>query len=48
MTEELNAKPALGTAIHAIMGKWGWFVALGIGELIIGGVASANLLRRQI
>jgi uncharacterized membrane protein HdeD (DUF308 family) len=48
MTEELNAKPALGTAIHAIMGKWGWFVALGIGELIIGGVASANLMAANL
>ena len=44
MTDALNTKPALGTAIHAISGKWGWFVALGIGELILGGVASINLM----
>ena len=44
MTDALNTKPALGTAIHAISGKWGWFVALGIGELILGGVASVNLM----
>jgi len=44
MTDALNTKPALGTAIHAISGKWGWFVALGVGELILGGVASVNLM----
>jgi uncharacterized membrane protein HdeD (DUF308 family) len=44
MTDALNAKPTLGTAIHASTGKWGWFVALGIGELILGGVASTNLM----
>ena len=48
MTDVLNAKPALGTAIHAIAGKWGWFVALGIGELIIGGVASTNLMAANL
>ena len=48
MTDALNAKPALGTAIHGITGKWGWFVALGIGELIIGGVASANLMAANL
>jgi len=44
MTDASNTKPALGTAIHAIAGKWGWFVALGVGELILGGIASVNLL----
>ena len=44
MTDALNAKPALGTAIHAVTGKWGRFVALGVGELILGGVASVNLV----
>jgi uncharacterized membrane protein HdeD (DUF308 family) len=44
MTDALNAKPELGTAIHAVTGKWGWFVALGVGELILGGVASVNLM----
>jgi uncharacterized membrane protein HdeD (DUF308 family) len=44
MTDASNTKPALGTAVHAITGKWGWFVALGIGELILGGIASVNLL----
>src|SRR5271170_8125945 len=44
MTDASNTKPALGTAIHAITGKWGWFVALGAGELILGGIASVNLL----
>jgi hypothetical protein len=35
MTDILN-KASLGSAIHAISGKWGWFVVLGIGELILG------------
>ena len=48
MTDALNAKPALGTAIHAITGKWGWFVALGVGELILGGIASTNLLAASL
>jgi uncharacterized membrane protein HdeD (DUF308 family) len=48
MTDAVNVKPTLGTAIHAIAGKWGWFVALGVGELIIGGVASANLMAANL
>jgi uncharacterized membrane protein HdeD (DUF308 family) len=48
MTDALNAKATLGTAIHVITGKWGWFVALGIGELILGGVASANLMAANL
>src|SRR5437879_3505700 len=44
MTDVASVRPTLGTAIHAISGKWGWFVALGIGELILGGIASANLM----
>lgn len=44
MTDATNLSPALGTAIQALNGKWGWFVALGIGELILGGIASANLM----
>jgi uncharacterized membrane protein HdeD (DUF308 family) len=48
MTDAVSAKPTLGTAIHAITGKWGWFVALGVGELVIGGVASANLMAANL
>jgi uncharacterized membrane protein HdeD (DUF308 family) len=48
MTEALNAKATLGTTIHTIVQKWGWFVALGIGELILGGVASANLMAANL
>ena len=44
MTDATNVRPTLGTAIHALDGKWGWFVALGICELILGGIASANLM----
>src|SRR5689334_1342859 len=42
MTNALNVKPALGAAIHAIAPRWGWFVALGVGELILGGVVYAT------
>ena len=48
MTNALNVKPALGAAIHAIAPRWGWFVALGVGELILGGVASTNLLAASL
>jgi uncharacterized membrane protein HdeD (DUF308 family) len=34
--------------MHAIGGKWGWFVALGVGELILGGIASANLMAARL
>lgn len=48
MTDAVEMKPTLGTAIHAISGKWGWFVALGVGELILGGIASANLMAANL
>jgi uncharacterized membrane protein HdeD (DUF308 family) len=44
MTDATQMRPTLGTAIHALSGKWSWFVALGVGELILGGIASANLM----
>lgn len=44
MTEAVAARPALARVIQALDGKCGWFVALGIGELILGGIASANLM----
>jgi len=43
MAELSNSNVSLGRAIHAITGKWRWFVALGAGELFLGGVAYANL-----
>ncbi|MGY8707388.1 HdeD family acid-resistance protein [Bradyrhizobium sp. 18BD] len=48
MTDVSNSKASLGRAIHAITGKWGWFVALGAGELILGGIASANLMAANL
>lgn len=48
MTEMSNAKASLGRAIHAITGKWIWFVALGVGELILGGGASVNLMAASL
>jgi uncharacterized membrane protein HdeD (DUF308 family) len=42
------AKPSLGAAVHAITGKWGWFVALGVGEFILGGIASSNLFAASL
>jgi uncharacterized membrane protein HdeD (DUF308 family) len=48
MAEMSNSKASLGRAIRAISGKWGWFVALGIAELILGGIASANLVATSL
>jgi len=48
MTDTSNTNASLGKAIHAITRKWGWFVVLGIGELILGGVASANLIAASL
>jgi uncharacterized membrane protein HdeD (DUF308 family) len=48
MTDTSNTNASLGGAIHAITGKWGWFVALGIGELILGGIASVNLMAASL
>jgi uncharacterized membrane protein HdeD (DUF308 family) len=41
-------KQSLGSTVHAISGKWGWFVALGIGQLILGGIASTNLFAADL
>ncbi len=48
MADALEMKPSLGSTIRAIDRKWGWFVALGIGELILGGIASTNLLAANL
>ena len=48
MTDALQMKPSLGGAIGAIDRKWGWFIALGVGELILGGIASTNLLATNL
>jgi uncharacterized membrane protein HdeD (DUF308 family) len=48
MTEAANIRPSLGHAIHAISGKWGWFVALGVADLILGGIASTNLFAANL
>ncbi|WP_152535417.1 hypothetical protein [Bradyrhizobium sp. Ai1a-2] len=41
MTDAANIGPGLGHAIHAISGKWGRFVTLGVADLILGGIGSA-------
>jgi uncharacterized membrane protein HdeD (DUF308 family) len=48
MADALEMKPSLGSTIRATDRKWGWFVALGIGELILGGIASTNLLAANL
>lgn len=35
---------SLGAAMREARAKWGWFVALGVLLLVVGGVAAANLL----
>ncbi|WP_315767022.1 MULTISPECIES: HdeD family acid-resistance protein [unclassified Bradyrhizobium] len=48
MADMSNSKASLGRVIHTITEKWGWFVALGIGELFLGGLSSANLLAADL
>lgn len=46
MTDAVIVKPTLGTAGHAITGKWGssrW-----VSAMIIGGIASANLMAANL
>ncbi|MBX3536536.1 MAG: HdeD family acid-resistance protein [Chelatococcus sp.] len=38
-----GASPSLGAAIGEVRGKWGWFVALGVGLILLGVIALANL-----
>ena len=44
MATTMEMRPSLGGAIRAISGRWGWFVALGVIDLIVGGLASTNLM----
>jgi uncharacterized membrane protein HdeD (DUF308 family) len=48
MADAVVIKPSLGSTFRAIRGKWGWFVALGVGQLILGGIASVNLLAASL
>ncbi|ALA19296.1 MULTISPECIES: HdeD family acid-resistance protein [unclassified Chelatococcus] len=42
MANTLNESP-LGMAVGEVRAKWGWFVALGVGLLVFGGIAFAHL-----
>lgn len=44
MTDTAETRPALGSAIGPISARWGWFVALGVIDLVLGGIASTNLM----
>ncbi|MBI5129345.1 MAG: HdeD family acid-resistance protein [Rhodopseudomonas palustris] len=44
MTMASEIRPSLGDAIRTLDGKWGWFVAAGVIELIVAGIASTNLV----
>jgi uncharacterized membrane protein HdeD (DUF308 family) len=48
MADTTAIKPSLGSSVRAISRKWGWFVALGIAQLILGGIASANLFAADL
>ncbi|CAH1670300.1 HdeD family acid-resistance protein [Chelatococcus asaccharovorans] len=41
---QTGTSSSLGTAVEEVRGKWGWFVALGVGLILLGVVALANLL----
>ena len=44
MTDTVSKADSLGSAIRSISRKWGWFVALGVAEIVAGGIASTNLI----
>lgn len=41
--QTVAANHSLGFGMKAVRDRWGWFVALGVGMLIAGGIASSNL-----
>jgi uncharacterized membrane protein HdeD (DUF308 family) len=38
-----NTSPSLGAGFSEVRDKWGWFVALGVGLIILGVIALGNL-----
>ncbi|AVT75038.1 hypothetical protein RPPS3_09750 [Rhodopseudomonas palustris] len=44
MTMTSEASPSLGSVPRVLDDKWGWFVAIGLIDLIIGGISSTNLM----
>jgi uncharacterized membrane protein HdeD (DUF308 family) len=48
MADATIIRPSLSSTVRAITGKWGWFVALGVGQLILGGIASTNLFAADL
>ena len=44
MTATVSKAESLGSAMRSISRKWGWFVALGVAEIVAGGIASTNLI----
>jgi uncharacterized membrane protein HdeD (DUF308 family) len=48
MADATIIRPSLSSTVRAITGKWGWFVALGVGQLILGGIASTNLFTADL
>lgn len=40
---DVSKAHSLGAALPEARSKWGWFVALGVGLLIFGGIAMANM-----
>jgi uncharacterized membrane protein HdeD (DUF308 family) len=48
MVDTTVIRPSLGSSVRAISGKWGGFVALGVGQLVLGGIASANLFAADL
>jgi uncharacterized membrane protein HdeD (DUF308 family) len=48
MADATVIRPSLSSTVRAITGKWGWFVALGVGQLILGGIASTNLFAADL
>jgi uncharacterized membrane protein HdeD (DUF308 family) len=45
---DANISPSLGSSAKRLRSKWPWFIALGVGFLVAGGVASANLMAASL
>jgi uncharacterized membrane protein HdeD (DUF308 family) len=52
MVATMGIRPTLGGGrsggLRTIRGKWGWFLALGIVDVILGGLASTDLILANV
>jgi uncharacterized membrane protein HdeD (DUF308 family) len=48
MAVTMDIEPIFGRRPRMLSGRWGWFVTLGVVDLVLGGVASSNLVRANL